>query len=229
MLEWYRAWDDLDAIARDTEQLVAHVATAVNGKPQVKVGGRKIAVDGPWLRLTVAEAMYDHAGVEVRGDESVARADRGGARRRPRPRHRAALGRRVLHRVRRAGRAGAGGDRSPGAAGRLAGAAGALAQRKPGNPAVCRALRGLHRRRRAGQRVRRADRSARAAGALRGRSGDAPARGLPQYPIDEKLLAALGEGLPPSAGIALGVDRLAMLVLGAGTIGDVLAFAAGEI
>ena len=55
------------------------------------------------------------------------------------------------------------------------------------------------------------------------------ARSLPQYPIDEKLLSALAEGLPPSAGIALGVDRLAMLVLGAGTIGDVLAFANREL
>ena len=72
MLEWYRAWDDLDAIARDTEQLVAHVATAVNGRPQVTVQGKQLAVDGPWLRLTVAEAMYDHAKVAVRGDESVA-------------------------------------------------------------------------------------------------------------------------------------------------------------
>ena len=54
------------------------------------------------------------------------------------------------------------------------------------------------------------------------------ARGLPQYPIDERFLAALGEGLPPSAGIALGVDRLAMLVLGARTIDEVVAFAAGE-
>ncbi len=53
-------------------------------------------------------------------------------------------------------------------------------------------------------------------------------RGLPLYPVDEKLLAALHEGLPPSAGIALGVDRLAMLVLGAASIGDVVAFTTSE-
>jgi len=42
------------------------------------------------------------------------------------------------------------------------------------------------------------------------------------YPIDEDFLAALAHGLPPSAGIALGFDRLAMLATGAERIGDVL-------
>ncbi len=53
-------------------------------------------------------------------------------------------------------------------------------------------------------------------------------RGLPEYPIDERFLAALA-AMPPSAGIALGVDRLAMLLLGAATIRDVLPFAADEL
>lgn len=43
-----------------------------------------------------------------------------------------------------------------------------------------------------------------------------------RYPIDEDFLAALAHGLPPSAGIALGFDRLVMLATGAERLSDVL-------
>ena len=54
--------------------------------------------------------------------------------------------------------------------------------------------------------------------ALRAAAGKLP------YPVDERLLAALAHGLPDCAGNALGLDRLLMLLLGAATIGDVVAF-----
>ncbi len=49
-------------------------------------------------------------------------------------------------------------------------------------------------------------------------------RGLPSVPVDEHLLAALEEGLPPCSGVALGLDRLLMLALGVSDIAEVLAF-----
>lgn len=49
-------------------------------------------------------------------------------------------------------------------------------------------------------------------------------RGLPAVPIDEALLAALAHGMPACAGVAVGVDRLLMALLGTDRIADVLAF-----
>lgn len=48
--------------------------------------------------------------------------------------------------------------------------------------------------------------------------------GLPEQPIDENLLAALEHGFLECAGVALGIDRLIMLALGAERISDVIAF-----
>lgn len=50
------------------------------------------------------------------------------------------------------------------------------------------------------------------------------ARGLPAVPLDAALVEALAHGLPACAGVALGVDRLLMALLGTGRIADVLAF-----
>nr|MBC7244705.1 EF-P lysine aminoacylase GenX [Chloroflexota bacterium] len=48
------------------------------------------------------------------------------------------------------------------------------------------------------------------------------------YPIPEKFLAELGE-MPPSAGIALGIDRLVMLFVDAASIDEVVAFTPEEL
>lgn len=48
--------------------------------------------------------------------------------------------------------------------------------------------------------------------------------GLPQIPIDERLLEAISQGLPDCAGVALGIDRLIMLATQSEKIADVLSF-----
>ena len=50
------------------------------------------------------------------------------------------------------------------------------------------------------------------------------ARGLPQQPVDTNLLEALKAGMPDCSGVALGVDRLVMLALGAESLAEVMAF-----
>lgn len=54
--------------------------------------------------------------------------------------------------------------------------------------------------------------------ARRAASGQVP------VPFDEHLLQALTQGLPDCAGVALGIDRLLMLALGAASIKEVVAF-----
>ncbi len=49
-------------------------------------------------------------------------------------------------------------------------------------------------------------------------------RGAARPPLDEGLLAAMAAGLPDCAGVALGVERLLMAMLGTDRIADVLAF-----
>ncbi len=50
----------------------------------------------------------------------------------------------------------------------------------------------------------------------------------PEYPIDEALLAALAEGMPPSSGTAVGFDRLIATLLGFDELKAVLAFSEEE-
>lgn len=48
--------------------------------------------------------------------------------------------------------------------------------------------------------------------------------GLDEKPMDERLLAALEAGMPQCSGVALGFDRLLMLLTGSEDIRQVLAF-----
>lgn len=50
------------------------------------------------------------------------------------------------------------------------------------------------------------------------------ALGKPPYPLDNEFLAALAEGMPDCAGMAMGLDRLVMILTNSENIANVVAF-----
>jgi lysyl-tRNA synthetase class 2 len=69
MLEWYRAWAGYDDIMRDTEELFASLAREILGcKPgdeALHYQGRQIRVATPWPRLRVRDLFEEHAGLDL--------------------------------------------------------------------------------------------------------------------------------------------------------------------
>ena len=53
--------------------------------------------------------------------------------------------------------------------------------------------------------------------------------GKPSVVVDERYVEALEEGIPPGAGMALGMDRLVMVLTGATQISDVQVFGWDEV
>ena len=53
--------------------------------------------------------------------------------------------------------------------------------------------------------------------------------GVEEVPVDENLLKALEKGLPVCSGVALGIDRLLMVMTGASTINEVMSFPVSKV
>jgi lysyl-tRNA synthetase class 2 len=64
MLEWYRAYADISAIQADTESLVESLATRIHGKPEITFQGQKISVKTPWPRLRIRD-LFAALGVDL--------------------------------------------------------------------------------------------------------------------------------------------------------------------
>ncbi|MEY4723526.1 MAG: hypothetical protein RLZZ324_1039 [Candidatus Parcubacteria bacterium] len=65
MLEWYRANTDYAAMMQDTERMVANVAREVCGSEVIEWQGKTIDLSAPWPRLSVAEAFRKFADIDL--------------------------------------------------------------------------------------------------------------------------------------------------------------------
>ena len=70
MLEFYEAYADYGDAAERLEQLVAHAAQTVLGTTRIESGGREIDLAPPWRRVTLRDAISERAGVDIAADPS---------------------------------------------------------------------------------------------------------------------------------------------------------------
>jgi lysyl-tRNA synthetase class 2 len=216
MLEWYRADAPLEVLAADCETLVA-LAVRAAGRDPLALG-----LVAPFTRTTVSELFGRHAGFAPTGAETAAElraaAERAGV----------SVGAatawddvfyqvfldRVEPELARSGPTFVFDWPAP---------LGALARPHPRDPRVVERFElyagGLELANAFGELTDPVEQRRRFEEEAQIRA----ARGKALYPIDEALLAALPR-MPPTAGIALGLDRLIMLATGARDISEVQAF-----
>ncbi len=224
MLEWYRAGADYHNLMDDCQGLLRETARRAGTFPLLGRSGHEVAVDGPFQRLTVKEAFRLHAGMALPTSNSLtelleaARTAGLNFTGETPEEYDDAFFRLFLERVEPwLGRG------RPTFLTEYPAHMAALARLKPGDPSVAERFElyagGLELANAFSELTDATEQRRRflAEQSQRARSG------RPAYPLDEDFLADL-ERMPPSAGIALGVDRLVMLAAGAETIGQVVAF-----
>jgi len=76
MLEFYAAYWDHHALMDYTEELLRHAARATTGSARIGYGGRDVDLESPFRRLSVRDALVEHAGVSdaEAGDATALRA-----------------------------------------------------------------------------------------------------------------------------------------------------------
>ena len=71
MLELYWAYADYGDIMELVEQLVAHLAVTLKGDTTFTYGGRQLDVTPPWRRARLTDLLAEHSGLEVDLDTPV--------------------------------------------------------------------------------------------------------------------------------------------------------------
>ncbi len=65
MLELYEAYGDYHDAMALTEELVAHLATELHGTTVLTYGGRELDLTPPWRRATLTDLVEDEAGIRI--------------------------------------------------------------------------------------------------------------------------------------------------------------------
>jgi lysyl-tRNA synthetase, class II len=65
MLEWYEAYADYNVVAEELEGLVSNVAREVLGTTKIEREGETIDLAPPWRRVTLRDAIKEQTGIDV--------------------------------------------------------------------------------------------------------------------------------------------------------------------
>jgi elongation factor P--(R)-beta-lysine ligase len=205
ILEFYRAHANVEAIMRDTEQLVARLT---NGQVTLRGGSRTIDTRPPFRRLTLLDAFAQYANTTA--EETLRLADHDAD----------AFFHKLAFEVEPAL------EKLDHAVfiTEYPASQASLARKKPGDPRVAERFElyvaGVELCNGFGELIDPQEQRAR----LERDQIERKRLGKPVYPIDERFLAALLRGIPECAGNAIGFDRLVALTCGSQAIGDVIAF-----
>jgi lysyl-tRNA synthetase class 2 len=206
MLEWYRAGVDYRFLMHECEELLRSLATRMGRGTSIHFGDKEIRLDGEWERVSVREAFSRYGALSM--EEALERDQ-----------FDLMMTERIEPRL---------GQTRPTFLYDYPAQLGALARLNRDDPTVAERFElyiGGIELANAFSELNDPDEQRRrfiAEAALRAERGKTP------YPLPEKFLAELAT-MPEAAGIALGIDRLLMVLLDTTRIDDVVAFAPEEL
>jgi elongation factor P--(R)-beta-lysine ligase len=206
MLEWYRAGADYNSIIADTEELFSYIAQRLGMGNTLTYQGCKIDITLPWPRVTVHDAYLKSAGWDPAAINDPARFD-------------VDFIEKVLP---------AFSPIRPTVLLDYPAPQASLARLKPGNRAVAERaevfIAGLELANGFSELTSREEQAARFKEAI----AEIKTERGQEMPLPESFIEAVGR-LPECSGMALGVERLAMLFCDAATIDDVMAFTSDTV
>jgi lysyl-tRNA synthetase class 2 len=206
LLEWYRSGLDYRALMEECEEMLPFVAHAVGLGDTISYGGGQIHLKSPWMRMTLEEAFRRYAPCTLSESLDSKRFDE------------------IMVAVIEPQL----GREQPLFLCEYPASMASLARLKQGNPTVAERFElyigGLELANAFSELVDPVEQRKR----FEREQAERERHGKPVYPLPHKFLSAL-DHLAPSAGIALGVDRLVMLLTGKTEIDEVVSFAPEDL